>query len=379
MMAMDLLGRLPRGWKLAALTIILFAGFVYLGAHLMGGAASVPRSDASGLATDRVEGAVGAEGTPEYNRMLEEDNMIRADEARKSGESYVAVPVGSLSGWDPPAKRPATEETGKDPAVAPEAGGGGERPALNPQPMQAGAVRPRPAGRAGADSPKPDNKGMLGALKGLLDKGVGAPVVGYTGITFEKAKEAARKEAFLPNGPADGLRPGDILQATSDLPLDSDSPSPAMATIVEGPLKGARVMGSFKAQGHGLLISFTKLVAKDGTETKIEAYGVDPRARKALLSSSVDTHFLRRWGGLIASSFLEGFGKALSTRGRRVYVTGDTVVEESLGKGMGDSAYEAMGKVGERAADQFGKGFDTPPTIRLRAGEPIGILIIAKD
>jgi type IV secretory pathway VirB10-like protein len=172
------------------------------------------------------------------------------------------------------------------------------------------------------------------------------------------------------------LKPGVILYAVTDVHVDSDLPSPVVATVISGELKGAKAIGSFKRNGDKLAMSFSKLLLSDLTEIQVEAYGVDPSTRKGALNAKVDTHFLERWGSLIASSFLEGFGNSMSKRGMRVYHVGDTVVEESLGKDMESSAYEAVGKVGERAATQVEKGFDRAPTVEIQRGANIGILII---
>jgi intracellular multiplication protein IcmE len=163
----------------------------------------------------------------------------------------------------------------------------------------------------------------------------------------------------------------------TDFALNSDSPTPAVATVTEGPLKGAKALGAFRAEGVHAVISFTRIVPVGGPEISVEALGIDPVAALPSVRSRADTHFWERWGSLAAASFIEGLGQAASGRRTRVYVSGDAVVEEGIGKTSGDIALEAAGKVGERAAAQVERGFDRPPTVTVRAGEHVGILILS--
>ena len=84
----------------------------------------------------------------------------------------------------------------------------------------------------------------------------------------------------------------------------------------------------------------------------------------------------RPWGGLVAASFLEGFGDAVSRAGTRsyasVYGSGLSVPNYSLGK----EAWIAAGKVGERAAGVFEKNFTVAPTVTLNSGTLMGVLIL---
>jgi hypothetical protein len=202
----------------------------------------------------------------------------------------------------------------------------------------------------------------------------------YTGAVFEKAGEKGAGGSAGAAGPgaggALGIAPGDTLFAQMDTHLNSDVPSPVVATVAAGPLKGARAFGEFGLSGDQMRITFSRLALKGGGELKIEAFGVDPYTSKPSVRSTADHHHLSRWGGLIASSFIEGLGGAVSGRSARVYVGGDAVIEDKYGKTMRDSLFEAAGKAGERAAKAAERGFGRPPTVEVRAGEAVGILII---
>ena len=95
----------------------------------------------------------------------------------------------------------------------------------------------------------------------------------------------------------------------------------------------------------------------------------------------IDTHFFSRWGGLIASAFLEGLGTAKRYSGSQSTIygyngeTSDQMVWNTYS--VGDQAWIAAGKAGEKAGKIFERGFDRPPTVRLESGTPVGILIVS--
>ncbi len=173
-----------------------------------------------------------------------------------------------------------------------------------------------------------------------------------------------------------GLRAGDILYAVNRATLDSDQPGPALAEIISGPWRGARVIGSFQRLGRRLILQFRELATTDGRSIAIDAYAIDPATDRSAVASHVDSHFFARWGGLIAASFLEGFGDAVSRSGTSsyggVYGSGWSAPEYSLG----DETWIAAGKVGGRMARHMEQAFDTPPTVVLESGTDIGVLVL---
>ena len=112
-----------------------------------------------------------------------------------------------------------------------------------------------------------------------------------------------------------GVLPGDILYAVNRVTLDSDAPGPAMVEVIMGPFRGARAIGSFQRLGEHLVLRFSSFVLRDGSRYAVQAYAIDPATDRTAVSGSVDRHFLARWGGLVAASFLEGFGDAVARSG----------------------------------------------------------------
>ena len=122
-----------------------------------------------------------------------------------------------------------------------------------------------------------------------------------------------------------------------------------------------------------------------GEDVQIEGYAIDPATSEASVASNVDTHFFSRWGGLVASAFLEGLSTAKRYSGSQSTVygnygggyNGDTTDQMVWNTySPADQAWIAAGKVGEKAGKIFERNFERPPTVYLESGTPVGILIL---
>jgi type IV secretory pathway VirB10-like protein len=222
---------------------------------------------------------------------------------------------------------------------------------------------------------------IVGDLKGLSKNEPGSFVVSFNSEKDpvggqSQAGEGDRGEGLViaqkPN-----LEVGTILYAVTELAVDSDVPAPVMARVVEGKFSGVKFIGGFGLRGEKLTLSFTQMIDPQSGTHGVEALAVDPNTDSPAISGKVDTHFLSRWGGLVASSFLEGFGGALSDRGTTVSVYGDVVAVDKDRVSYGDISLEALGQVGSRAATQLEKNFDRAPTVTIPAGSQIGLLILS--
>jgi type IV secretory pathway VirB10-like protein len=325
-------------------------------------------SSAAGLTPRNVEGTAGGPGTPEYNALIEELNRSGARAAREKGQSFVDTPVGEKipAQWETQTKDGPAREERKESSVP-----------MAPQPMAKEVSPPKKPER----DPARDSglvQAMVGDLRGLGPKDPGAFVI------------SLNRDNGLPVGPrqspeldsGDGAAPapipalGSVLYAVTELAVNSDVPAPVMARVIGGELAGTKFLGGFGRHGENVTLTFTRMIAPDGSSRSVEALAVDPKTASPAIGANVDRHLLARWGGLLAASFLEGFGGALSDRGTRVSVYGDVVVEGKDYVDFGEISLEALGQVGSRAANQLEKNFDRPPTMKIPAGSQIGLLIL---
>ena len=314
--------------------------------------------------SDAVTGQAGGEGSDEYNDKLKKHDDQKADAALQKGESFVPTPVGQ--------RKPVVVKK-EDPRPAP--------PPVTP-------VRTSPV-----QMPRTDNAMLKRMMEDLdaLDAKLSAVSVGEGKIVYlrefsEEAPAATPAAALQETTPSANtpkavtLKPGDLLYAIMDVGVNSDVPSAVLATVSSGAYRNARLMGGFQRHDERLVLAFNRAVLPSGETIQLEAYAVDPATSEASVASSVNTHFFSRWGGLVASAFLEGLGSAKRYSGAQstIYGSGGDTTDQMVWNtySVEDQAWIAAGKVGEKAGKIFEKGFDRPPTVRLESGTPVGVLVV---
>ena len=313
---------------------------------------------------------VSAETSQEYRKNLARYSEDKAKAALEKGESFVApaadvrkspVPIPIQA---PVPEREAAREVPKPPA--PEAR---EERALRQVPRETGTRSSRqPQKQVDRTAP------MRAYLSGIKPR---EPQVQLAMVLNEpRPKEVARVEEEGPASGLQGLKVGDILPCVNRVTLDSDAPGPAMVEVVSGPYRGARVVGSFQRLNEHLVLRFSELAAPDGSVHDMAGFAIDPATDRTAVRTDVDNHVLERWGGLVAASFLEGFGEAVERSGTSahstIYGSGWSVPDYSLGEEM----WIAAGKAGERAANALDRGFGRAPTVTLESGTAMGVLIL---
>ncbi len=177
---------------------------------------------------------------------------------------------------------------------------------------------------------------------------------------------------------------GTIIYAELIGEANSDAQGPILAQVLQGPLSGARLIGSFGAQRDTLILKFSTLslgTSADGDEIQktvgINAVGVDSTTVGTGIATDVDHHFLTNVGFTAAAAFAQGFGSALSQSGSSVsqgaYGYTVTNATRSLSQNLRIAGATA-GAAGSQAIVQaYG---NRPTTITIAAGTPIGILFL---
>lgn len=314
--------------------------------------------------SESIRGQAGGEGSEEYNDKLKKHDAQQADAALQKGESFVPTPVGQ-----------------RKPVVV-------KKEDTRPAPPPVAQVRTAPVRTQTTDNAM--LKRMMEDLD-ALDAKLSAVSVGEGKIVYlrEFSEEVpaatpvattAETTQGATTPPAVTLKPGDLLYAIMDVGVNSDVPSAVLATVSSGAYRNARLMGSFQRHDERLVLAFNRAVLPSGETIQLEAYAVDPSTSEASVASSVNTHFFSRWGGLVASAFLEGLGSAKRYSGAQstIYGSGGDTTDQMVWNtySVEDQAWIAAGKVGEKAGKIFEKGFDRPPTVRLESGTPVGVLVV---
>ena len=342
------------------LALAIGAGIILVSFVLLSPEQQATNSMIAGKRTEAVKGQAGGDGSEEYNRKLETHDEQKANEALQAGESFIPTPVGQ-----------------RIPIVT-------QRPAAPPPPPP--VAQPRVAA---PPPPRNDNalKRMMEDLAALdakltsVSAGEGK-IVYLCDFSGDQQLVPPSPRPDYPDGEQAGLenvKPGDLLYAVVETGVNSDAPSAVMATVASGPYKNSRLLGRFQRFEQRLVLSFSRIILPTGEDLQLEAYAVDPATSQASVATSVNTHFFSRWGGLVAASFLEGIGTAKRYSGAQSSVYAGVDASDQMiwnTYSPADQAWIAAGKVGERAARIFERGFDRPPTVYLEQGTAIGVLIL---
>lgn len=175
------------------------------------------------------------------------------------------------------------------------------------------------------------------------------------------------------------FKAGSVLFAVIETAINSNENSPIMATIVTGPLRGSKLLGSFVRQHTSLLISFSVLSDPNYPHSlAINAVAIDPDTARTALAGDVDNHYLLRYGSLFAASFLQGISQAVMNNG---------VSSDCLFGGFGCTLTQTplnthqqiavgLGNVGQAYSQHMGENYNVPPTVRIPGGTGIGVLLM---
>lgn len=176
------------------------------------------------------------------------------------------------------------------------------------------------------------------------------------------------------------IKAGTIMFAVLDTAVNSDEPSPVLATIVSGPYKGARLLGQFPQRiDKRVILNFTTLSipCPDFPQSiKVNAVAIDPNTARTALASHVDSHYLLRYGSLFASAFVQGYAEAVQQSGSTTTVSLAGITETHPELDAGDKIAVGLGAVGNQLATSLGNLFTRPPTVTVNSGEGVGILFM---
>jgi type IV secretory pathway VirB10-like protein len=217
-----------------------------------------------------------------------------------------------------------------------------------------------------------------------LDKdaaNIGAAVAKGTGA----GAAANSKDADAPGeGTPPLIKAGTILFAVLDTTVNSDYPdSPVLATIVEGKYKGAKLLGKLQiskgvsGQMDRLMLNFTLMNMDAWPKSKsATAFGIDPDTARSALASEVDYHYMQRFGALMATSFLTGYGQAAMSSGGTQVASAFGTSSTNPQLSPSSKLAVAFGQMGQALGDATKNYTNRPPTVVVDSGVGLGILFM---
>lgn len=179
------------------------------------------------------------------------------------------------------------------------------------------------------------------------------------------------------------IKAGTILFAVLDTQANSDYPdSPIMATIVDGKYKGAKLLGklvtakSVSGQLDRISLNFTLMNKDEWPKSKaITAYAIDPDTARLVLASDVDYHYLKRFGAIMATSFVQGYSSAILNEGTSTTgIFGTSTTNPQLSPG--NKIAVGIGQIGQTLGSVTQNYVNIPPTVKVDSGVGLGILFM---
>lgn len=181
------------------------------------------------------------------------------------------------------------------------------------------------------------------------------------------------------------IKAGQIIFAVLDTGVNSDYPdSPVLATVVDGQYKGAKLIGNLvttkgvSGQMDRVSLNFTLMNVDSWPASRaITAYGIDPDTARTVIASSVDYHYMQRFGAIMATSFVQGYANAISTSASTsttgIFGTSTTHPELSPSQKFATG----LGQVGQALGTVTQNYTNIPPTVKVNPGVSLGILFMA--
>lgn len=331
----------------------------------------------------QINAVPGTSNSPEYNKMVSQYNKQEGLKALNNGQSYIPTPVNNktfntTSPIDDLDKVNAEKQKQiKQQIVIPQ------MQPTQPEPI---ITVKKPVQKA----PKwNENDYMLIAtLNGVWKSQTPKSEFDYSG-----QKEQQNQNSNMQNNASENMnqtsnqqvsipieKAGNILDAELVTAINSDEPSPVLAKVVAGKLKGATLIGSFQRVGEKNLVQFNTIsIPGLPNSQSISAVAIDPNTSRTALATDVNNHYLLKYGVLLASSFLSGYAQALQMANTTTAVSPlGGVTTTSNGNISSKQINEmALGQVGTTIANNAQSSINNlPPTVKVAGGTAIGLLIM---
>ena len=112
------------------------------------------------------------------------------------------------------------------------------------------------------------------------------------------------------------IKAGSLMYAILDNDLNSEDPTPVLATIANGPLKGSKVLVSFVQNENKIVLKFDRINRPEKAEQDvISVFAVDVNT---VNNVEIESHYLLKYGALFRASFLSGLNDVAKNIGTTV-------------------------------------------------------------
>ncbi|HEU4839472.1 MAG TPA: type IV secretion protein DotG [Micavibrio sp.] len=390
------LGDLWRNNPMVKVGVILAAFAIVVGGIILfGGRTAPPPISQVNSAKDINETPGTSEVSQTMREAIEEKNIQRVEDAARTGGSAIPIPVDPAKGALPV---PLEEANGEDPL---ERWRRMQEERIRQQEMLAQAKPPEVQQAPAVDTKTPAvnalSQSMMSQMQAILQNQT-VPATQHkkiTDVNFMEEVERKRAERYARqqqqqqllsgNGrynsdqvenillPAGTIEYGQIL-----IEANTDAPGPILAQIFTGPLKGARVLGSFQSTDEYITLSFSMIII-DGINYPVQAVAIDPDTTLPGIVTEIDRRYFKRIVLPMAAEFVSGLADAVSESGTTsIYIDGNTVAQSTANKSQREEVASGVSEAGEALSDILDEEADrTRPMLRVASGTPVGILFVS--
>jgi len=350
---------------------VIFGGFIYVQSP----SSQALHPSSAGITVPEMDDLPGNAKTPAYGESLKGASRERVKAAQEKGSSAIETPLLEKKVEDKALPEDRNKSSGT-PSPAPDPGRRTPDIVLSSQGHDTTTSR-REQIEALSQLMQAQIQEQFEAWKPVSAKIVTVteketPSVAPAPATQSLKGDQERKD----KQPSLPLRPGEVLYGTLETEANSDLPSPVIAKVLSGTLKGATVMGQFKPGRESLMLEFHTLTWQ-GQQVEIEGVAVDPHTSSFGLATDVNHHYFERMVWPMAAAFISGYGDISRMPSTRSRVQGLSETVETRPFSPHDKLASAAGKGAEtlgRILEEKGK--DLPNTIVVSAGTEIGILLL---
>ena len=189
----------------------------------------------------------------------------------------------------------------------------------------------------------------------------------------ERPRESRAAAAGTPAAEFPGVRAGAGFYARVLYSVNSDFRGPVMIELLEPPLSGAVLSGNFERVRDRLVVRLSRISWR-GREAGVEAWAVGLDCACYGLEGEVDRHWWERLILPAAVRFAEGFLTAKGASGRRVEVSGETVVDERDDPTSRQAVYSGLGNAARSVGDILLEDAPSGPTVRIPRDSDVAVV-----
>ena len=170
---------------------------------------------------------------------------------------------------------------------------------------------------------------------------------------------------------------GSQFYATMAFAIVSDDAGPALAKVEEGPLKGAKLQGSYTLNtlSKAVNIKYDKMSFK-GQTYSISAIAYNLETQRPVMVDSVDNHYMERFGGLFMSSFIKGYADTLNNSTTTVGDSGNTTTINNPIEKESDRVKKALGEPATEIANVLKQNVNRPITVYVNRDRSSGVYFL---